>query len=52
MVKLPIKEDIWTGLISRRLLFGKNGNCVAIVEFDSMNSFVTLHQSEFHKNIH
>lgn len=40
------------GLISRRLLLAKNGNYVAIVEFDSMNSFVAMHQTDIHKNIH
>ncbi|KAA2281395.1 MAG: antibiotic biosynthesis monooxygenase [Candidatus Nitrosocosmicus sp.] len=40
------------GLISRRLLQCKNGGYVAAVEFDSMDSFTILHQSDTHKKIH
>lgn len=40
------------GLISRRLLLGKNGKYIAVVEFDSMNSFIAMHQSGKHKLIH
>jgi heme-degrading monooxygenase HmoA len=40
------------GLISRRLLHCKNGKFVAVVEFDSMNSFIALHQNDTHKKIH
>lgn len=50
MIKLPFKKTL--GLILRRLLHCKNGKYVAVVEFDSMDSFTAMHQSDKHKIIH
>jgi hypothetical protein len=39
-------------LISRRLAKDKNGNYIAIVEFDSFDVFKALHFNKEHKLIH
>ncbi len=40
------------GLISRKLAKDRNENYIAIVEFDSFDSFKTMHSSNNHKMIH
>jgi heme-degrading monooxygenase HmoA len=40
------------GLVSRRLAKDRNGNYIAIVEFDSLDTFKELHSSNEHKLIH
>lgn len=40
------------GLISRKLAKDRNENYIAIVEFDSFDSFKTMHSSNKHKIIH
>ena len=40
------------GLNSRKLAKDKNGNYIAKVEFDSVESFKAMHTSNIHKLIH
>ncbi len=40
------------GLISRKLGKDRNENYIAIVEFDSFDTFKTIHSSNKHKMIH
>lgn len=40
------------GLNSRKLAKDRNGNYIAIVEFDSFDAFKAMHNSNIHKLIH
>ena len=40
------------GLNSRKLAKDRNGNYIAIVEFDSFDTFKAMHSSDKHKQIH